>query len=353
VEGDGGQILVTDGSRLRRALFSALFVLLGALLLYSVRVVLLPFVIAGFLSYMLEPMVALVQRRGHMRARAILIVYGILFLAFAVFVLYFVPAFVQDVQGLAAQVPELIRAVQEYSLAFRETVARYNLPAGLERGVVNLLVKIEELLAGLGDNLFSHLLSSTKMLSHIAVAPVIAYYILKDINKWRQRALVFLARYPLPYVDLLHDIDRVLSGFVRGQTIVAASVAVMMSIGLTIFGVKFSAALGLLAGLGEFIPYIGPIAATVPVAALSFMKSPATGLWVLVLVGVIQWADANLIVPRVTGSRVGLHPLWMIFALFAGGEILGLWGLFVAVPVAGVLGALLKFARAMYLSRTQ
>lgn len=322
--------------------------MLASSLLYTARAVLPPFILAGFISYILEPLVTLVQRRGIHRAPSILIIYGALLLAAALFVVYFVPAFVRDVRGLAGQVPGLISMIQHYSTAARETVARYNLPAGLERGLVNSLQQVETVLARIGDNVFSYFLSSATLLSYVIVAPVITYYILKDINKWRQRALVALARHPLPYVDLLRDVDQVLTGFVRGQAIVASTVAVMMWIGLAALGVRFTAALGLIAGLGEFIPFFGPIAAGIPVAVLAFMKSPATGVWALVVVGIIQWIDSNLIVPRVTGPRVGLHPLWMIFALFAGGELLGLWGLFIAIPAAGIVGALLKFGKAMY-----
>jgi predicted PurR-regulated permease PerM len=318
-----------------------------AAFLYAVRAILPPFIIAAFLSYVLEPLVTLVQRRGVSRARSILLVYAGLVLALALFVLYFVPAFARDVQGLAEQVPKLIGLVQSYAASARETVIRYNLPAGLERGLVDTLRRMEDVLSSLGVNAFSYFLSSATILSYVVVAPVITYYILKDINKWRKRALVAMARYPLPYVDLLRDVDQVLTGFMRGQSIVAASVTAMMWIALAILGIRFGAALGLIAGLAEFIPFFGPFIAGVPVALLAFMKSPATGLWSVVAVAIVQWIDSNVIVPRVTGPRVGLHPLWIIFALFAGGELLGFWGLFLAVPTAGVTGAILKFGKTM------
>jgi predicted PurR-regulated permease PerM len=322
--------------------------LLAGYLLYTVRGVFPPFILAGFISYVLEHPVSVVQRRGVPRARAILLVYGILLMALVLFVVYFIPAFVRDIRGLAGQVPALINLVQQYSATVRDTVIRYNLPAGLERGVIKALQRAEAFLAGIGDNVFSYFLSSATVVSYIVVAPVIAYHILKDINRWRQRALIYLARYQLPYVDLLRDVDRVLTGFVRGQTIVAAVVGGATWIGMTILGVRFAAALGLLVGIGEFIPFFGPIAAGTLAVVLCFLKSPATGLWGLALLLAIQWVDANLIVPRVTGPRVGLHPIWIMFALLAGGEILGFWGLFLAIPAAGIIGALIKFGRAMY-----
>ncbi len=332
---------------MQRALLSALFVFLAGVLFYRVRGILPPFILAGFMSYVLEHPVTLVQKKGLSRPKAILLVYAVLIMGTTLLVLYFVPAFVQDIRGLAGQVPGLISVVQHYSGVIQESVARHNLPAGLERGLVNSLQRAEAMMATLGDNVFSYFMSSATTLSHIVVAPVIAFYILRDINRWRQRALVALARYPLPYVDFLRDVDQVITGFVRGQAIVAAIVAAMVWVGLTALRVRFAAALGLLAALGEFIPFFGPIAAGVPVVVLAFMKAPATGLWALVLIVVIQWLEGNLIVPRVTGPRVGLHPVWMVFALLAGGELLGLWGLFLGIPAAGIIGAFLKFVKAM------
>ena len=329
----------------------ALLALGAGWFLYRVRAVLPPFIIAGFLSFVLEPLVTLAERVGLSRARSILLVYAGLFTVFLLFVAYFVPAFARDVQGLAQQVPKLIGIVQSYAASARETVVRYNLPPGLERGLVDTLKNMETVLSNLGYNAFSYFLSSATLFSDALVAPVIAYYILKDINKWRQRSLVAIARYPLPYVDLLRDVDRVLTGFMRGQSIVAASVTLMMWAALAVLGIKYGAALGMIAGLAEFVPFFGPIAAGIPVVLLGFMKSTPTGIWALVTVAVIQWIDSNIIVPRVTGPRVGLHPVWLIFALFAGGELLGFWGLFLAVPAAGVIGALLKFAKSVLWSK--
>lgn len=336
---------------MRRALSGALFVSLAFYFIYAVRSVLPPFIIAAFLSYVLEPLVTLLQRRGLTRARSILLVYAGLFLATALFIVYFVPTFARDIQGLAGQIPRVIGIVQSYATSAREIVARYNLPPGLERGLVNSLLQVGQVLDHLGDNLFSYFLSSATILSYLVISPVIAYYILRDINRWRQRALVSMAKYPLPYVDLIRDIDHVLTGFVRGQTIVASAVAFMVWTTSAILGLKFGAALGLIAGLGEFVPFFGPIVAAFPIALAGFMRSTPAGMWAIGSVLVIQWVDSNLIVPRVTGPRVGLHPLWIMFSLLAAGELIGLWGVLLAVPLGGITGALLKFGKAMWAGR--
>ncbi len=337
---------------LRRALFGALFLSLGALFLVAVREVLSPFILAAFITYVLEPVVSAVQRLGLSRSRSILVVYLLLVALALILVVYFIPAFVKDIQGLAAQIPRLIGIVQSYATSARELVVRYNLPAGIERGIVGSLLKAEEFLGNLGSNAFSYFLSSATVLSHLVVAPIISYYMLRDLNLWRRRALVAMAKYPLPYVDLLTDIDRVLTGFVRCQAIIAAVVGALSTLSAYILGLKYAVVLGIVAGLGEFVPIFGPLLASVPFVLTGFMKSVSTGLWALVTVGVIQWFDGNIVVPRITGARVGLHPLWIIFALMASGKLLGFWGLFLGVPVAGIAAAFLKFLRALYTQET-
>lgn len=333
---------------MKRALVSALFLSLGALFLFAVRQVLPPFIIAAFLSYILEPVVSAVQGQGLSRTRSILLVYFLLACLLGILVIFFIPAFVKDIQGLAAQIPRVIGLVQAYALSAKEIVIRYNLPAGIERGVIDSLLKAEEFLGNIGSNAFAYFLSSATAVSYMVVAPIISYYMLRDLNQWRRRALVAMARYPLPYVDLLTDIDRVITGFVRGQTIVAAVVAALVSMAAYILGLRYGVVLGLVAGLGEFVPIFGPLFASIPVILAGFMKSFSTGVWALVIVVVIQWFDANIVVPRVTGARVGLHPLWILFSLMASGKLLGFWGLFLGVPIAGMLSAFFRFLRALY-----
>jgi len=206
------------------------------------------------------------------------------------------------------------------------------------------LTEIESFLDRAAEKMVSYVFSSITLISYIVIAPIIAYYILKDINKWRQKSLVFFAKYPLPYMDLLRDIDHVLGGFVRGQSIVALFVMLMVWLASALLGLKYGAVFGVIGGLGEFVPYFGPIVAAIPLLTTAFLKSPTTGIWAVLLLVVIQWFDSNVLVPRVTGPRVGLHPIWIIFSLLAGEELLGIWGIFLAVPLAGIVKAFVKFA---------
>ncbi len=290
---------------------------------------------------------AVFQSRGLPRNRSILAVYLIVLVILIAAVTSLVPRLTRDVRKLAGEIPSLISTFQRYAAMIHSATTDYDLPPGLTRALVGFLQRSEKVLVDAGDNLFTYFTSSATFLSYIVIAPVIAYYILLDMNLWRQRGLLFAARYPLPYMDLLRDVDGVVSGFVRGQSIVAFSVFLMAWAASAILGLGYGAVLGFLAGLGEFIPFAGPIIGAVPFLLAALAKSPQTMAWSLGAVVLIQWIDANLIVPRITGPRVGLHPLWILFALLAGADLFGFWGLLLAVPVAGIAGALVKFARAL------
>jgi len=325
---------------------------LVALSLYLVRRVLVPFIIAAFLSYVLEPVVLFFQRFGISRRASILSVYALLFLIIALMGLYFIPRFAKDLRDISLSLPLYLEKLQGIAENLTEMAQRHNLPPGLERGLVNAIRQVESTLERSGENVIPYFFLSLTFLSYLVLAPIIGYYILRDINKWRQKILVRLAGYPLAYLDLARDIDKVLAGFVRGQSIVALAVMILVWAASTLLGLKYAVFLGVIGGLGEFVPYFGPIAASVPMIAVALLKSPITGLWAFLAIVVIQWFDSNILVPRVTGSRVGLHPLWIIFSLLVAEEILGIWGVFVAVPVAGVAKALVKFLGAPAAGRT-
>lgn len=351
VHGEHGEILrggfPGDRCRLTGVFRSILFFAPIVLLVYWVRGALPPFALAAFLSFVLEPGVTALERRGNPRIRSILAVYGLALIIFLIVCVCFLPRFVSDLRRLGDEIPGLVGTLQSYFQMVRQAASGQTLLPGLERGVLGFLDQTEVFMETIGENIQDYFLSSARLVSYACVSPVIAYYILRDMNRWRKRSFVFLAKYPLPFVDLLRDIDQVLGGFVRGQSIVAASVMAMVWAASSILKLEYGAIFGFISGLGEFVPFFGPVVGAVPFLMAALMKSAATFLWALGFVAFIQWFDSSIIVPRVTGPRVGLHPLWIIFALFAGKEILGTWGIFLAVPLAGVTRVVLRFVKAM------
>lgn len=328
--------------------FIAAFILLFTVL---VRGVLAPFILAAFLSYVLEPPVTFFHRRGMSRSGAIGFVYLIIFTSAVLLGLYFVPRFFEDLRELSMAIPKYIESIQHFSAKTHELSREFNVPEGFLQGVTNALAGLETQLVSAGERSVQVFFSSAGLVSYILLAPVIAYYILRDINKWRHKAVIRMSGYPIHYMDLVRDMDKVFAGFIRGQSLVALFVAVTVWIVSILLRLRYGAVLGVISGLGEFIPYFGPAIGNLPLLVVAFLKSPVTGLWALGLVGFIQWFDSSVVVPRVTGERIGLHPLWVIFAIFAGGEIFGFWGIFLAVPLAGILRVLFEFFQTILLGQ--
>lgn len=135
----------------------------------------------------------------------------------------------------------------------------------------------------------------------------------------------------------------ILNGFIRGQLVNAAVVGLLISAGLALLGIKYSLFIGLIAGLFDIIPYFGPIIGFIPASVLALAKSPIAVVWVLVIFVVVNQIEANIISPKIIGERVGLHPLAVIFAIFSGGELMGIVGMLIAVPVAAIVRVLLNY----------
>jgi len=343
-----------EGSRVKsnqNAMWKKLFriVLAGlaiCVLIFLLRPVILPFLLGGFFSYVLEPVVSHLSRRMK-RTRAILLTYLMIAVTAGLTAAYFVPNFLRDLQELGSEVPRYAEMLGGLLARLRELFRRYGIPPGVEQSFLRGLDEIRVAAESFAGRAARNVLASADAVTKILLAPVIGYYILRDVNSWRKAALVRLSKLPDPYLELFHETDTVLGGFVRGQAVVALAVTVMVWIAAAIVGLNYGAVLGVIAGLGEFIPYFGPIVAAIPMLVVGLAKSPVTALKTLAAILIIQQIDSTLIVPKVTGKRVGLHPLAVITALLIGGHYFGFWGFFLAVPAAGILRALFRFISRM------
>lgn len=175
------------------------------------------------------------------------------------------------------------------------------------------------------------------------IAPVLAFYMLRDLDGFRARVRGFTSatgsrRWPA----LRQDINGLVGGFIRGQAMVALIIGSLTGTVLPLLQIRFTTILGILAGPGEFIPYFGPSIAAVPAVFAGFLTSPLRAAQVLLAVAIIQQVDTAVIGPKVLGDRTGLHPLLVILAVLPGGYLVGPWGLLLAVPVATVLRVLIK-----------
>ena len=325
-------------SRRAKTLVLAIAVLGTGLLLLRVRGVLTPFFLGAAIAYMSYPLVVRLERKQVPRVVAILLVYAI-FAVFATILAYAIlPSLSRELDQIVANLPEQSRRAEGLVGDAMNRLRRIWLPEGMQE-VANLsLRRAEELLERFAARLAEYLIVMVSHVFHLILAPFLAYYILRDFEHMSRRLTAWLpTKAQRDALELAGRVNRVVGGFLRGQVIVSVVVAVMTGGLLALLGVRYALLLGVIAGVANIIPYFGPILSGIPAVAFALLESPTTALWVLVALVGVQQFESSILSPKLVGERVGLHPLTVIFAVLAGGELAGVLGILLAVPAAATL----------------
>lgn len=314
--------------------------------LYRVRIILTPFLFAVLIAYTLYPLVVAVERRGASRAVAILTVYLCLGIALGVIAWLVLPRFVAELEDLLVQLPARTRAWRQLGERARQLYQRLRLPELVgENDVVGVVVqRLEAAIENLAGRLMSLVMSAFTNIVSLIISPVLAFYFLRDHQSMRNRTLRYVpAKYRGDVQNITRSINQALGGFFRGQILVSIFVGLFVYMGLYLLGIPYAMFIGLTAGLFDIIPYLGPILGFLPAAAFALLKSPLTVFWVLLIFVAANQIENGIISPKIIGDRVGLHPLVVIFAVFAGGDLLGITGMLLAVPVAAAIRVVLDY----------
>ncbi len=310
--------------------------------------VLIPFIVAAVFSYIFAPVVNFLENKGVKRVLAVTIVFVVVFGLFALMSVTLFPLIGRELARLATELPERAQGwfndlAQWYANVIgRGSVAPDTLNELLERFNIRMQ-SISEWFMESAGNILVRLSGVASSLVHVFTVPVVTFYFLKDsrrINKSMKLAVPPQSRdwvYPLA-----GRLNYVLGSFVRGQMLVALTIAVLSAIALLILGVEHWLVLGLIAGIGDLIPYIGPFLGAVPAVVFTMADDPIKALWVIGAFILIQQLEGNFISPKIVGDSVGLHPALIIFSLLLGGSLWGLVGLLIAVPFTGVLKVLFE-----------
>ncbi|MBY6202298.1 AI-2E family transporter [Maritalea mobilis] len=324
------------------AVFFALLWLLGD--------VILPFLVGGAISYFLDPVADRLEKMGFSRVLSTAIIFVILVLVVVLAMLVVVPLLIQQTTDLIQSAPDLFNQLRSW---LTERFPEFMDDTSPLR---QSLSSIGETIQSRGGELLQSVLSSAagvvNVLVFMVVAPVVAFYLLLDWDNMVERIDDLLPRDHAPTIRrLASQIDRTLAGFVRGQGTVCLILGTFYAVALMVIGLQFGLVVGLLAGLLTFIPYVGALvggALSIGLALFQFWGD----WWMIVAVAAVfqvgQMVEGNILTPKLVGSSVGLHPVWLIFALSAFGTLFGFVGMLVAVPVAAALGVLVRFGIEQY-----
>ncbi|MDA8413063.1 MAG: AI-2E family transporter [Desulfobacteraceae bacterium] len=329
-----------------------LLVSLTALVLYYSPTVFLQLFIAFALAYVLNPAVVYLEHRGVTRILSILIVFSAALIISVTFSIFLVVSISGELSNMQLNLPAYAQHLYEITPVTIKSYLEIETPAKLTIRLNELVQQargmspdlIKPLLALL-QKAFSSTIGLILAILGYFIIPVYLFYLLADWPLLKQFMESYIpGRYLHTYHEKLGEVDTVLSGFIRGQLSVCAILAVLYSIGLYFIGIDLAIAIGTLAGITFIIPYVGTIIGIVLSVGMAFLKfhdilHPLLCLGWFVLV---QGLEGAVITPKIVGSTVGLHPLVAIVALLIGGQIFGLMGMLLAVPVTAVLQVFLR-----------
>lgn len=329
---------------LYRRLFLIMVSIAGLYFLYRVRIVLIPFIFAFFIAYLLNPIVKFVEKRNCPKCWAILWVYLIVFLASGIMIAFGIPLIIGELNKLIHDIPKLTREVQDIMSYMQTRYSRFALPEGVKEVVNERIVQYQDLLlnavkAGTMSviNLISYLIS-------LLIAPVFAFYMLKDSASIKNSLTLTIPRkFRSDVLAIGRDIDEIISAFLRGHLLVCVIVGALTGFGMYLIGLNFALIIGIIAGVAELVPFIGPIIAAIPALSLALMISRETALYAAIVILIVQQLENAVISPKILGESMGLHPLVVIFSIMAGGELYGFLGILLAVPVAATLKVILRY----------
>lgn len=329
---------------------------LAGFLVYLLQPILMPFLVGALLAYLADPLADRLEARGVPRMPAATIVFGVLVLVLVGVIVLLVPLIGSQIEVLREALPAMIRWVQStaipwveqrFDVALSEQLALDQVAATITanwRETGNIAAQIIAGASRSGLALFG-------WLANLALIPVVTFYLLRDWDVLVGRVRDLLPRNREPVISgLTKECDEVLGAFLRGQFLVMLSLGVIYTAGLWLLGLDLALLIGMVAGLASIVPYLGTIIGVA--AALLAAMFQFGDIWYLVGVAVVfgigQMLEGMLLTPMLVGDRIGLHPVAVIFAVLAGGQLFGFTGVLLALPVAAVVMVLLRHAHDLY-----
>ena len=343
----------------RQALFwlGALLVLI--IVLWILRAVLLPFVAGLVLAYLLNPLANRLERAGMNRTVGSLIIVGVFVLVFIATIMVLVPVLGNQLFAFIQHLPDYVTRLQALLTQERwdwlqKIFGQIPDIQSLQKPLADLMTQAAGWLIGFLQSLWSGGRAIISVFALIVITPVVAFYLLADWNRMVAKVASWIPRQHRNTVRrLAHEIDQAIAGFLRGQASVCLILGSYYAAALSVVGLNFGLLIGFFAGLLTFIPYVGSLTGLVLAVGVAVVQFWPEWTWVVVVLGIFlvgQFLEGYVLSPKLVGDRVGLHPVWLMFALFAFGYLFGFVGLLMAVPLAAAMGVLVRFALKQYLA---
>ena len=340
--------------RLQRGVLAAF----GLWVVWLLAPILTPFVVALMLAWLGDPLVDRLEARGRSRNTAVILVFVLMSLLLALALLILVPMIQRQIVTLVAVLPQGQEWLLGTALPWIEQKTGVEIMAWLEPERLFDWVRSHwQQAGGAATTLFGYLSRSgfamVAWVVNLALLPILTYYFLRDWDRLVERVASMIPRNHIETVSrLARESDEVLGAFIRGQIAVMIALGLVYALGLSLVGLKLGLLIGLVAGLISFIPYLGATTGVVLAVLAALVQAQGFDMQLLVLVGVVftvgQLLESYVLTPRIVGDKIGLHPVAVIFAVMAGGQLFGFLGMLLALPAAAVINVLLRYAQERY-----
>lgn len=338
---------------------------LFAVVMWALGNVLLPFILGGAIAYMIDPLADRLERAGLSREGATAVITVAAVLIFLIMLLLIVPMLANQMIDLVQTLPQALSNLRDFAQDRFPDLFEEN--SRVREALAGLWTILQDKSMGLLQTFVGSALSLLNVVVLIVIVPVVSVYLLVDWDRMVARIDALLPRDHAPVVRrLARDIDNVLSSFVRGMGMVCVILGTYYAVALMLVGLNFGLAVGFVAGLVTFIPYLGAIIGGVLAIGLALfqfwgalegadgemIRQGTDWIRIALVAGIFmigQMVEGNFLTPKLVGNSVGLHPVWLLLALSVFGALFGFVGMLIAVPVAAVIGVVARFAVEQYL----
>ena len=336
---------------------AALYALAGIIVftfIWIFKAILTPFVLGVVIAYLLNPLVKGFSTKGLKRTTSSALIIFVFFLLVTVAIILVAPIIAKEsgelIEAMPTYLDRIFKAIQPYTIWIQESMGEDYITDAKTFAKENMS-KILSVSGGIAGGVAAGGKALIGIITTIVITPLVAFYMMREwpaIVKWGEDLIPRQNEKTIK--DLFKQIDGKLSGFIRGQISVAFLLGVLYAIALTIAGLNFGFLIGITAGVLSIIPMVGSGIGLIVAVAVAWFQA-GTPEYVFIIAAIFlggQFIEGNILSPKLLGESVGLHPLWILFALMAGGSLLGILGMLIAVPVAAVIGVLAGFALQEY-----
>lgn len=324
-------------------------------LVYLLAPVITPFMVGALLAYLGDPLVDRLEARKLSRTLSVIIVFVIIFLVVLLIPIILIPLIEQQFSSLAINFPKYVDWVQQNVVPYISQLINVDPTVFNTETLKQSMISSWREVGGFAGNLVSGITKSSMVLlawfANLVLVPVVTFYLLRDWDVLMEKIRQLLPRASEPtVVRLSKECDEVLGQFLRGQLTVMVALGIVYSVGLWIVGLDLALLVGMIAGLVSFVPYLGFIVGIVlaGIAAMMQFGDITYLLYVAIVFGIGQALEGMLLTPLLVGDKIGLHPVAVIFAVMAGGQLFGFVGVLLALPVAAVIVVLLRHVHELY-----